>query len=248
MMSYPIAEIPSQIDGFCPVYLARSMLLVQKLSHEVVAYQRSKICITGSRVLRLWDVYILFFFLFLSHFNILFASSTFFPLLDFFSILSLGFIFGLLFFRRSFLCFDSIQLLFFTLLITLQLVNDFVLMQAASLLVMVSPLEPPILIQALSVEQDEAQASLVEGFIDSLADFSQVHGEDLIASHGIFLALVHEDEVAETLVSAHFLFEFTLLFFLLEFELELDLFLFVHIVVIEVFIGKVSSLVFRFFL
>lgn len=55
--------------------------------------------------------------------------------------------------------------------------------------VVLAALEPAALIQALSIEEDEAQHRTVVGFVDLLRDMSQVEAEDLITSDLVTLFL-----------------------------------------------------------
>ena len=79
-----------------------------------------------------------------------------------------------------------------------ELVEDFVLVEDPRLLVVVTPLEPAVLVETLAVEQHEAQAGLVVRLVDALGDLPQVHCEHFVAGHCLFLFLIHQYEVAES--------------------------------------------------
>ncbi len=72
-------------------------------------------------------------------------------------------------------------------LLFLELFEDVVLVKHASLFVCLSPLDPTIFIEALTIEEDKAKNSLVEVVVDSLRDLSQIEREDLVAHVGILL-------------------------------------------------------------
>jgi hypothetical protein len=55
--------------------------------------------------------------------------------------------------------------------------------------IVVTALQPPVLIQTLSVEEYKAQDCPVVSLVNLLRDMSEVHGEDLIASDLVLLFL-----------------------------------------------------------
>lgn len=63
MLSNPVAEIASEIDCVCALKLAGTMLLFHEFSNEIVANERSEVCIANSCVFSLRDEDVLFFLL-----------------------------------------------------------------------------------------------------------------------------------------------------------------------------------------
>lgn len=94
---------------------------------------------------------------------------------------------------------------------------------------MIASLEPAVLVEALAVEDYEAQHRPVVLLVDLLGDVAEVEREDLVAGERVLLLLCHlEDEVPQTLV--------LLKVFVVEKRVRLLLLLFVLLVFFRVFL------------